>query len=227
MDHEQRRRDLDETDQYDVGMFPAPRPQPIAPAAPAPQRPHPLQPPAASDRPHGGAQPSTWVVPAASPAVAHRPPSATWPTRWEAPYDTSALAVLAATTLLVFGIIGAIGFGFALAVWDAVARLSLGTLIQLQTVESTRIVLMTLLVVAIVQVVAAIGVFAHRRWARLVSIAICVPWTMAATLLLVAATSRGLVLETWLGGVLLAAFGFSFFGLIAGNSHFRRLARRY
>ncbi len=210
----EQRRDLEETDVYEVGTLPTLRPTPPLPSAA----------PAASSQPP--ATPRAWTVPPASPTLDRRPQAAAWRTSFQAPYDTSAMAVLAATTLLVFGIVGAIAFAFGLAIWDAVARLTLGTLIQLQTVESTRVVLIALLVLAVVQVVAAIGVFAHRRWARLISIGICVPWTMAATLLLAAATSRGLLLETWLGGVLLAAFGFSFFGLIAGNSHFRRVVRR-
>jgi hypothetical protein len=231
------RRGDDETDVYDVAMFPQPRPAPPpAPLPPAPPSQPPQRPATTTQQP-----PATgpYAAPAyAPPAVApvapsmavRRPAAPPWPAGWDQrppPYDTSALAVLAATTLLVVGIIGAIVFGFALAIWDAVARLSLGTLIQLQTVESTRIVLITLLIAAIVQTVAAIGVFAHRGWARLVSIAISVPGTVVGTLMLVAATSRGLMLESWLGGLLLAAFGFSFFGLIAGNSHFRRVASRY
>lgn len=219
MADDQRRRDLEETDAYDVRMFPAPRPMPPPPVMP-------VMPPAAAPPPAAGAPAHS--VPPTSPAIARRPaPPPAWPAGWRPPYDTSALAVLSATTLLIFGIVGAVVLGFLLAIWDAVARLSLGTLVQVQTVESTRIVLLTLLLVAIAQVVAAIGVFAHRGWARLLGIAISVPGTIVGTLLLIAATSRELLIETWLGGLLLGGYGFSFFGLIAGNSHFRRLTRRY
>lgn len=143
------------------------------------------------------------------------------------PHGSSGLAIFAALTLLILGIAGTIIFGVLLVLFDTVARLSFGVLVSLATVESTRIVLLTLLIAAVAHIVAAVGVFAHSSWARLVGLALSVPATIAGTLLLVGAASRGLRGEALIGGALVFAYALVFIGLIAGNSHFRRTTSRY
>ena len=223
MASEQPPRDLEDTDVYDVGKFPAPQPAPAPPRAPQSSPAAPIAGPPAA----GPAPPAAPVAPVAGGEMRWQQQQYRPMPYGQAPYDTSGLAILSATLLLVFGIVGALLFGLLVAIWEGLARLSLGTIVRLETVESTRIVMIALLIVALAQVVAAIGVFAHRGWARLVGLAISVPGTVVGTLLLIAALARGLTLETWLAAVVLGAYGFSFFGLIAGNSHFRRLPRRW
>jgi hypothetical protein len=217
MTSEPRRRDLDDTDVYEVTMLPQARPKPpSAPATPAPVQ---RVTPGAAPTPPAYRMPAPMPYPSATPAPV-------WPAGWQPPYDTSALAILSATLLLVIGLIGAIGLGLLLAVWDLVARLSLDTLVPIESVESARVVLVALLIAALAQVVAAIGVFAHRSWGRWLGLAISVPAIVAGTLAVIAALDASLRAQASAAGVFLALYALCFFGLVAGNSHFRRVARR-
>jgi hypothetical protein len=143
---------------------------------------------------------------------------------------TSAAVVLAATILFLFGIVLAIGGVFGLlgtALHLFPARLELGdTFVRLRL---TNLVAFfgSVLILGVVHLATALGLFVHRNWARVLGAVLATPGVIIAagaayaTFVLVE-PSRGQVAGAAVGIVFFAGYTYSLLALVVGGEHFRR-----
>ena len=147
-----------------------------------------------------------------------------WPAQGQ-PYGSSAVAVIGATVLLVIGalmlVIAAFGLLVSLGGGPEVFEPT-DPRISPQAMAGFVVVFFGLgLIFALLHIVAAIGVYVHKPWARWLGIVISVIALLLGVLLLLVAASGPaaavLFVVLWL-----AAYGFSLVGLAAGGRHFAR-----
>jgi len=188
--------------------------QPQPPAGPAwgqPQQPPPGQPGWAQP------QPQYWVQPAATADYGH---------------GTSIWAVIAGIPLMIYGlIIVLIGAGLLIVrsfVDDVIRQGSLDASLAQSVRDAIAVVAVIILIIGILQVLAAIGIWAHKGWGRWLGIV----WGVLGTLIGLAAlggsrtttTINGDTTSSNLGGALfiLVPYGFVLIAMIIGGGHFHR-----
>lgn len=240
-------RDDEETREHAIS--PERPPGPDTPAEPPTQAPaSPGWPGPAGGQPQlpGQAwQPTTGMPPANRPSPTGwgpQPPAPTGPTPttyWSAPtYPTSAFVVMAATMLLIFGLlislVGALGLVFGSVFADlmrtAASQMPIfgapsdAALNDIQNVIS--IIFGVVLVVGILHLLAAIGVFAHKNWARALGVLLALLGSVAGALGVYGAlwfTSQdGPMTGVAAVVVFLVAYAFTLLALLFGGSHFSR-----
>jgi len=186
---------------------------PITPATPAAPQYAPQYPPPTP----------TIVPPAVMPPLypAYRPAPA--------PYGTSGRAVFAGLVLLIFGLIEITG-GAVGAVAASALRAALNQLLKSEGIRPDGASLiplltaafLTILLLGVLHIVAAGGVFAHKRWARLLGILLSLIGTVAGAWLLyrVLPANEGRELVAPL--LVLIPYAISLLGLLFPRDHFRR-----
>lgn len=184
-----------------------------------------------------------------TPPVAQPPPTTYWDaprtadrvrpaTHWAAPvYGNSVLVVMAGIVLLLFGLLAALAGVVGLAVGEVLDQLLRDAARQLD--DSVRIgreairgvvvgaSLVTLLI-GVLHLLSALGIFLHRQSARFVGIALAALGTLLGVVG-VMQTMPGRPIgdvdgSATVGLVIAVGYGFSLFALIAGGGHFRRRA---
>ena len=177
------------------------------------------------------------VVPAAMPPAAMPPfarGTATYGYR-HAGYGTTARVVFAGVVLLLFGAAwglgGAAGAVFARnlrRVFDDVLRAEGIRVVPDALVSVITGIFVALLVVGVLHMAAAAGVFSHRTWGRVLGFVLCLVGVLAASFLLGRAlsgdTARTAALTAALG--LLVPYGVSLLALTFAGDHFRSQRRR-
>lgn len=143
-------------------------------------------------------------------------------------YGTSALAVIGAVALLIIGGLLTVISALVIAVGaggTALLEEIDPSLIGLGGAIATAIVVVfgILLVLGILHIVAAIGVFVHKSWARWTGVVLAVLGLMLGLLMLLGSTNAPtatsgdlIVVIVWL-----VAYGAALIGLVAGGEHFQ------
>lgn len=155
---------------------------------------------------------------------------------FEAEYPTSAMVAIAGVILFVFGLfVTLIGVGgLALGSLINEALLEFGPIdapgFDVGAISGVIVVIFGIfLLLGILHLVSAIGVFVHKQWARIVAIVLSILGALLGLVsVVVAVDTRGRADGSELGVAVVIAFGygFSLFALIAGGGHFRRRYRR-
>lgn len=151
-------------------------------------------------------------------------------------YASSPLVTIAAIVLLVFGLlttlIGALGVAvggfFEQALREARQQGAIPGLEEIDLAGVGDIIVVAfviVLIIGILHLASAVGIFMHKQWARILGIVLAVLGTLIGVLGLVGGSSVA-------GGMdgselafpiaIAVGYGFSLFALIAGNNHFRR-----
>lgn len=207
------------------------------------------QPAEPTQQPTGG-----WQQPQQPPAQPwQQPPNQVWqqpqqpPSQWgaapawgpEAQYDagypTSPMVAIAAIVLLVFGLlvtlIGGLGAALGGVIENALRELAETETTGLEGFDLSGlsdvflVIFGILLVIGILHLVSAIGIFLHKQWARVIGILLAVLGTLIGVLGLVGASNVAASMDgsEWIVPIAMAVgYGFVLFALIAGSSHFRR-----
>lgn len=179
--------------------------------------------------------PTTWPGRGALAGLDAQPAaiSSTASRRRSAEYQTSALAAMAGIVLLLFGGAATLVGGAGVAtpdLMDEVVRVVRETEIALNRRE-LRTVLTTaawvVLVIGIVHLLSALGVFVHRQSGRLVGLALALPGTLlgaygVAQSLALSQAGVGVGAAPVAAAVVAVGYGLVLFGLVAGGHHFRR-----
>ncbi len=153
--------------------------------------------------------------------------------RQQPPYGSSPLAILAAVVLLIFGafltLIGGVGVLAGSLLDDATMRQAREQLSEINptirvedVIALLGVVFGFLLVLGILHLVSAIGVFLHRQWGRIIGILVAVLGTLLGVLMVTGAAQAGVRADLTLPLIIAIAYGFSLFALIAAGNHFRR-----
>lgn len=214
----------EDTREYPVFTGPYPRPTLAGPSGKVPAIGQAPSPPPAAWPGEGSALGRGLRAPAVSSAAVERR---------AATYGTSVLAATAGIVLLLFGVILTIvgGAGVALPdLMDQVVRIARDADLDLRGRE-LRTLLTTGawvgLVLGVLHLSSAFGVFGHREWGRLVGLALALPGTLlgaygvAQSLTL---SQAGIVVGAApvAAAVIAMGYGIVLFGLVAGGSQFRR-----
>lgn len=227
---DERDRSDEDTDEHPIvgfGQQPAHEHQaagqPAQRQPPQPPQWQPPQPPpwpqAQPERPSQQQPPNDWHR--AAPG-----PSGQWTQQqpyWQFPrYGSSGLAISGAIALIVLGVLLAIIFVFALLVFDAIAAFDAALQLNRAEADALKVVIGGVLVVALVQVIAGIGVLAHREWARIMGIVTAVLGTLVGALAVIAVMAEPDPPALVFALALLSGYALALFGLIAGAAQFRR-----
>jgi hypothetical protein len=182
-----------------------------------------------AQQPGGYAQPGQY--PYAQAPGAYAPPG--YYQQPVAGYSTSALAAVAGVVLLVFGLIDLVG-GFWLLGQGAELRNLVGRITSLNVLginvdrEMMRAVLSplpgVLMGLGVVELLVAVGVFAHKSWGRILGILIALLGILVsiAAVTFSLALAPGASIQVIGSVVILLGYAFVFLALLAGGSHFRR-----
>jgi hypothetical protein len=157
------------------------------------------------------------------------PPSQTWQPYWQQTptYQSSALVTIAAVCILVAGALFTL-FGLLLLILGAAGSAFLsdfdpsfgefGAAVAAVVITVSAI----LLVIGILEIAAAIGIFVHKTWARWTGIVLGVIGVLLGFLMLIAAfeppSDGGFAI---FAVIWLAAHGFAVAALAAGGEHFQ------
>ena len=171
--------DDEETSVYPVAQLPA---QPMRSVAPAPAPGPPAMPPVSQPM-------APTSMPQYPPPVAMAPPSVMpplYPAYRPTAYETSGRAALAAIILIIFGLAEAIGATFG-AIFASTLRRVFDQLLRDQgvRVEAASLtglltaIFLTMLLLGVLQLLAAGGVLGHRRWGRSLGILLSLAGTVA------------------------------------------------
>jgi hypothetical protein len=170
------------------------------------------------------------------------PPAQSWgqtpaPTYW-GPADagqygkgSSVLAVLAGIPLLLFGLLITLGGAAVLfvrtlvdeAITSGISNGSISAVDGKTVRDAIAVVAVVILIFGVLQILAAIGIWAHKGWGRWLGLIFGVLGTLLG--LLAVATSRsGLSGSSNIGGALfvLVPYAFVLIAMIIGGAHFRR-----
>ena len=176
-------------------------------------------------------QPSHVSAPAPRVRPEARPPAAGY--RPAAVQETSALAALAGTFLLLFGLILTLVGGTAAArpdLVDEAVRIAREADVELDR-RALRTLLSTgawvVLVIGALHLLSALGIFLHRQLGRFLGLALALAGSLIGVYSVtqaLALAQRGEPVGPMLAALAVVATGYILvlFGLIAGGSHFRR-----
>jgi hypothetical protein len=146
-----------------------------------------------------------------------------------APYGTSGRAVFAGLVLLIFGLIelvggaaGAVAASSLRAVWNQLLkgegiRVDGASLIGVLTLA-----FLILLLLGVLHIVAAGGVFGHKRWGRVLGVLLSVAGTVAGAWLLYRSLPINDARELVGLLLILVPYAISLLGLLFPRDHFRR-----
>jgi len=216
--------DDEETSVYTVAQLPPQAMRPVAPTSPAgppamPSVSQPMAPISMPQYPPPAAMAPPTVVPPLYPA--YRP----------AGYETSGRAALAAIVLIIFGLVEAIGATFG-AIFASVLRRVFDQLLRDQNVriEAASLtglltaIFLTMLLLGVLQIVAAGGVLGHRRWGRSLGILLSLAGTIAGAWLVyrVVVGDDARLATLTLPLLVLVPYLLSLLGLLFPGNHFRR-----
>jgi len=194
----------------------------VAPPAGAPATPPVSQPVAGPSMPYYP-PPAATAPPSVMPPLypAYRPPT----------YETSGRASLAAIVLIVFGLAEAIAATFG-AVFASTLRRVFDQLLRDQNVriEAASLtglltaIFLTMLLLGVLQLVAAGGVLGHRRWGRSLGILLSLAGTIAGGWLVyrVVIGDDARLATLTLPLLVLIPYLISLLGLLFPGNHFRR-----
>lgn len=151
-------------------------------------------------------------------------------------YGTSALVVIGAIVLLIFGVLFLLFGAFAIAAGGLIeqALLEVGPVPELEGISARAIrdIVLVLgvivLVIGLLKMISGIGIFLHKQWARVIGILLAGLFTLLGVLSIVASldarTAGGSDLT--FAVVITVAYAGALFALIAGGDHFRRRYQR-
>ncbi len=180
---------------------------------------------------------SGWTGPAPQPTWAEPPqwgstqPQGAAPPQgyWQAPpaQGNSVLAVIAGAVLLVMGIlVGLIGLAFVILVAagpELLAELDPSLGIPGAAIGAVlTVIAVVLLIFAALNVLAAIGVFLHKGWARWTGIVTGAIGLILGLLSLIGQAGAGGAADVLFVLLWLAAYGFVLVALSVGGEHFER-----
>lgn len=151
-------------------------------------------------------------------------------------YASSPLVTIAAIILLIFGLLttlmGALGVAvggfFETALREARDQGAIPGLeeFDLSAIGDVIVVIFVIvLIIGILHLAAAIGIFLHKQWARVLGIVLAVLGLLLGLLGLVGASNAAAGMdgsELAFPIAMAVGYGFSLFALIAGSNHFRR-----
>jgi len=212
----------------ETSVFPAVQPEPLAPRAPAPPSVMPPLTPVAAPPPVPTAMPvypptAGYVPPATVPAL--------YPAYRQPPSETSGRAGLAALILIVVGLSEAV-IAVLGAIFASTLRRAFGQLLRDQglTVDANSLtgvltaVFLTLLLLGVLQLIAAGGVLGHRRWGRSLGVLLSLIGTAAGGWLVyrVIAADKATVATLAVPLLVLIPYLVSLLGLLFPGKHFRR-----
>lgn len=133
------------------------------------------------------------------------------------------MVLLAGMVLLVLGLLLALTSVVVLAdqaLFDSAVSQS-GLRADTGVRNAMRVVLAIFALMGVLQMIAAVGIFLRKSWARYVGIALAIMGTLLGVIVLVdTLESGGGAVAVWL--LIAAGYAFSLFALIAGASHFSR-----
>lgn len=225
-----RDRSDEDTDEHPiVGFGQAGQPaqwQPPQPAQWQPPQPPQWQPPQPPQWPQATPERASQQQPPHDWQGAAPGPSGQWSQQqpyWHVPrYGSSGLAISGAIALIVLGVLLAIIFAFALLVFDAIAGFDAALQLNRAEADAVKVIIGAVLVVALVQVIAGIGVLAHREWARIIGIVTAVLGTLVGALGVIGVIAEPDPPALVFALALLGGYALALFGLIAGAVQFRR-----
>ena len=146
----------------------------------------------------------------------------------EAPYGSSALATIAGLLLLLLGLVDVIGGAFLFvnpqplsSFVGRVQEINVG--IRL-TRDSLGAMPAVLLVMGVVELLSAIGVFGHKTWGRVLGILVALVGLVIsiAAVALAMAIAPGSSVQVIVMAVALFSYALILLGLLFGGGHFRR-----
>ena len=212
----------------ETSVFPAIQPQPSAPRAPVPPSVMPPLTPVAAPPANPPAMP---VYP---PTAGYAPP-ATMPVQYPAyrqpPFESSGRAGLAALILIVLGLTEAV-IALLGAIFAGTLRRAFGQLLRDQgfTVDAgsltgtLTVIFLMLLLLGVLQVIAAGGILGHRRWGRWLGALLSLIGSGAGAWLVyrVMAADKTTLATLAVPLLVLMPYLISLLGLLFPGRHFRR-----
>lgn len=206
---------------------PAPAPPRVVARGGPPAAPLPARPARHSPASEWQSQASQWQ----SQASEWQPHTGPWQ---EARYGSSALVLMGAIVLLVFGllitlvgVVGLIAGVFAAAVIGDLLTDQLAAAFGLDTLTVAVLVAFGfVLLVGVTHLFSAVGIFMHRGWGRAVGVLLATFGTLAGGLgvaLVAQDVLPGQQLERALvvPGIIATGYGLTLFALLVGSNHFR------
>jgi len=195
----------------------------------------PIEPVGSPISPQTPAQYAPLYAPQYPPAAPVAAPPAVMPPLYPAyrpalaPYGTSGRAVFAGLVLLIFGLFELVG-GAAGAVAASSLRAALNRLLKSDgiTVDGASLIgvltlaFLIVLLLGLLHIVAAGGVFGHRRWGRVLGVLLSLAGTVVGAWLLFRSLPIGEGRELVAPLLVLVPYAIGLLGLLFSRDHFRR-----
>lgn len=190
-----------------------------------------------------------WQQPPAQPGQPWQQPPPAWqqpPPQWTpqqgwgqagywtpaAEYANNPLVIIAGVVLLIFGllvtlvgIVGLLGGMMAAALFEEFVTPDMGFDFDVRSLATVVLVIFGIvLVLGILHLLSALGIFLHKGWARAIGLFLAVLGTLIGVLMVVTALDLRRAEEGGLVVALVVAvgYGLTLFALILGGNHFRR-----